>query len=115
MIEPERRDNVKVADADKVLHEERLVIGRAILFERDSRGSRAARRVKIRNGVTSERRFAVINHAAESERAAFEHRVIAPLLSETQIESAVIEFFVAESGARWRVCRHQGGRRAEVA
>src|SRR4051812_33740789 len=114
MIEPERRNDMEAADADQVLDEKRLVIRGAILIESDERivRLRAARRIeKVRAGVrvvervALERRLAVISDAAERQCAAAEHRAFAPLLPKTQVESAIVELFVAKGRAR----RENGG------
>ena len=80
---------MEAPDPDQVFDEERLVLRGPFLIESDEWRVRfaAARRIeKIRSrvriiqGVTLEGRFAMINHAAESERAAPEHRAFAPFL-----------------------------------
>ncbi len=106
MIKPERWNDVEFADADEVFDEKGLVIGGAVLIERDGGRSGAARRVEesgtgvgVIQRVALERRLTVINDAAEGERAAAEHAIAAPAFTGAKIDAAVIEFLVTNGGA----------------
>ena len=57
----------------------------------------------------------MINDTAKGERAAPEHGAIAPFFAKTQIDSAVVKFFVTECRARRKYGRvHEHGCRTQI-
>src|SRR5450432_4063533 len=89
MIESKRRNNVELAQTKYVLHEKRLVIRSTTLVQTlYSRGG-ISRSVRIEVDKLRERRITLIDDAAKSQRAAFEHGAVAPEFAEPQVNATV--------------------------